>query len=89
MKDMFTVYILYSPAYDKIYIGHSSNFSRRLTSHNEKGKKGWTVKYRPWKVVFTENYKTKKEAMRRERELKTARGRSYIWEVVGKKFGER
>jgi len=40
---MFTVYVLYSPAHDKIYIGYTSNLEQRFLSHNELGKKGHTV----------------------------------------------
>lgn len=72
---MFKVYALYSPNHDKIYVGYSSNLQARMRSHNELGKKGWTIKYRPWEIVFTESFATKAEAMKRERELKTAKGR--------------
>ncbi|MFO7864144.1 MAG: GIY-YIG nuclease family protein, partial [Salinivirgaceae bacterium] len=44
---MFTVYVLYSRDYDKIYIGYSSDVKTRLKFHNELGRKGWTRKYRP------------------------------------------
>jgi putative endonuclease len=84
---MYTVYTLYSPGFEKIYIGYTSDMKERMISHNEKGTKGWTVKYRPWEIVFTEKYSTKKEAMKRERQLKTARGREYIWEKVHEKWG--
>jgi len=36
---MFTVYVLYSDDYDKIYIGYTSNLEQRLLSHNKSGKK--------------------------------------------------
>jgi putative endonuclease len=81
-----TVYALYSPDHDKIYIGRSGNFEQRLISHNQKGKKGWTIKYRPWKVVFTEEFQTKEEAIHREKQLKTSRGRTYVWQKVNEKF---
>ncbi len=63
---MYTVYVLYSASYDKIYTGYSGNLEERFKSHNELGKKGWTIKYRPWEIVHTEEYATKKEAMARE-----------------------
>jgi len=50
-KTMFTVYVLHSEKYGKIYIGYTSNLQERLKSHNELGKKGWTVKFRPWTLV--------------------------------------
>jgi putative endonuclease len=61
---MFTVYALYSPAFDKIYVGFTSNLEQRLLSHNVLGKKGWTIKYRPWTLLHTETFKTKSEAMK-------------------------
>ncbi|MGB5818876.1 MAG: GIY-YIG nuclease family protein [Saonia sp.] len=44
---MFTVYVLYSESHHKIYIGYSSDLVHRMVSHNEKGTKGYTAKYRP------------------------------------------
>ena len=84
---MFTVYALYSPTYEKIYIGFTSNMEQRLLSHNKLGKKGWTIKFRPWELVFTEEFEDKKEAMKREKQLKTAKGRDYVWQQVKNKFG--
>ncbi|PWN05468.1 GIY-YIG nuclease family protein [Rhodohalobacter mucosus] len=75
---MFTVYVLHSSKYDKIYIGHTSNLTERMKSHNELGTKGWTVKYRPWKLIHTEQYATKSEAIKREKQLKTSVGRRWI-----------
>lgn len=75
---MFTVYVLYSETYDKIYVGYSSNIEERLKSHNELATKGWTVKYRPWQLFYTEVFDTKAEAMKREKQLKSAKGREFI-----------
>ena len=83
---MFTVYVLYSRDHDKIYIGYTSDLEQRLLSHNKLGKKGWTIKFRPWELVFTEEFESKKEAMDREKQLKSARGREYVWEKVQKKY---
>ncbi|SHM55402.1 putative endonuclease [Cyclobacterium lianum] len=68
---MFTVYVLYSEKFNKIYIGFTSDLEKRLISHNELGKKGWTIKFRPWNVIHTEKFESKKEAMDREKYLKT------------------
>jgi len=75
---MFTVYALYSERYNKIYIGYTSNLKKRLLSHNELARKGWTVKYRPWKLVYQEEFELKSDAMKREKELKSYRGREFI-----------
>ena len=75
---LFHVYVLFSPTFNKIYIGFSSDLEGRLLSHNFLATKGWTVKFRPWTLVHTESFLTKVEAMKREKELKSAKGREYI-----------
>ncbi|MBS2101127.1 GIY-YIG nuclease family protein, partial [Carboxylicivirga linearis] len=75
---MFTVYVLFSPNFNKIYIGFTSNLNKRLLSHNEKATKGWSIKYRPWKLIYKEESIEKSDAMRREKELKSHRGRDFI-----------
>jgi putative endonuclease len=79
---MFTVYVLYSAAYEKIYIGYTSDLENRLLSHNALATKGNTVKYRPWKLFYFEEFETKHEAMAREMELKSGKGREYIWNMI-------
>ena len=75
---MFIVYVLYSVDFDKIYIGYTNNLQQRFLSHNELGKKGWTKKFRPWQIIYTENVETKQKALLREQELKSGRGREWI-----------
>lgn len=79
---MFTVYVLYSPSYHKIYIGFTSDLENRIRSHNIFATKGWTVKYRPWILIYTEVYATKNEAMKREKNLKGSMGRTEIWDMI-------
>jgi len=79
---MYTVYVLYNVNYDKIYIGFTSDLEARLKSHNELGKKGWTIRYRPWKILHTEVFEIKQGAMKREKELKSASGRKWIREII-------
>ncbi|WP_375584090.1 GIY-YIG nuclease family protein [Cyclobacterium xiamenense] len=80
----FTVYVLHSEKFNKIYIGFTSDLEKRLISHNELGKKGWTIKFRPWKVIHTEEFESKKEAMNREKYLKTGAGREFIRSLIPK-----
>jgi len=79
---MFIVYVLHSPSHNKIYIGFTSDLENRMKSHNIMATKGWTVKFRPWNLVFTEEYSTKVEAMKREKNLKGAKGRAEIWDRI-------
>ena len=78
----FITYILYSIDYDKIYIGYTSNLEQRLLSHNQLATKGFTIKYRPWILVYKEIYHSKQEAMLREKQLKTANGRKFVREIT-------
>lgn len=79
---MFTVYVLHSPSHNKIYIGFTSDLENRLKSHNIFASKGWTIKFRPWNLVYTEDFVTKAEAMKREKNLKGAKGRAEIWNMI-------
>ena len=83
---MFTTYVLYSPSHDKIYIGFTSDLKGRIDSHNIYAKKGWTIKFRPWELVYFEEHGTKAMAMKREKQLKTAKGREFIWEIIMEKY---
>jgi putative endonuclease len=83
---MYTVYVLYSVAFDKIYIGYTSDLEDRFKSHNELGTKGWTIRFRPWTILHTENFDSKSSAMKREKQLKSAMGRAFIKEMVQKRY---
>src|SRR5437870_1093543 len=94
---MFTVYVLFSEKFDKHYTGYSADFKARLISHNIIGNKDWAVKYRPWKVIYTENFESKTLAMQKEKWLKTGVGRTFIkslprsedrreWNTGGRQF---
>ncbi len=79
---MYFVYIIYSIKFNKIYIGYSSNLEERLKSHNIYSSKGWTKKFRPWSLVYSESIQTKSEALKREKQLKSAQGRQFAWKQV-------
>ena len=82
---MFTVYVLYSEKFDKIYIGFTANITNRLKSHNELARKGWTIKFRPWEIIYKEEFADKTDALHREKELKSARGRDWIRQMIGQR----
>ena len=79
---MFTVYVLKSILFDKIYIGFTSDITKRILAHNHSKNKGWTKNFMPWQIVYTENFETKKEAMDREKQLKSFRGREFIRKII-------
>jgi len=79
---MFTVYVLYSPTFNQIYIGYTSDITNRFLSHNQLATKGHTIKYRPWIIGYTEEFVTKSEAMTREKQLKSSNGRQFIRDII-------
>ena len=68
---MYTLYVLHSKSVDRYYVGYTNDLARRLSEHNRiKGK--FTDVGIPWKVVYTESYNTRKEAMTREKYIKSS-----------------
>jgi len=82
MEINYTVYCLYSFKYDKIYVGYTSDLISRFHSHNSLATKGYTLRHRPWIVAYTEELESKSVAMKREKELKSSRGRAYLREHI-------
>ena len=80
----FVVYILYSERFNKNYTGFTSNLIERFKSHNNLGTKGYTLKFRPWKVIHVEFFTSKSDAMKREKYLKTGAGREFIKNLISK-----
>jgi len=79
---MFYVYILKSTVNGRLYTGSTNNIDRRLIEHNS-GQTKYTKLTRPFKLVYKETYDTKIEAVRRERFLKTGKGRELLKHILG------
>lgn len=62
----------------KTYVGFTSDLISRFRSHNELATKGYTIKDRPWEVLYLEFYDNKRQAMIREKIFKTGVGREFI-----------
>ncbi len=45
---LFFVYIIYSVAFDKYYVGQTANLCQRLATHNADRGHRYTSKYKPW-----------------------------------------
>jgi putative endonuclease len=73
----FVVYVLRSQLSGRFYVGHTDNLDRRLSEHNRNHTH--SLKNRgPWQVFYTETYQTRREATRRERQIKGMKSRRYI-----------
>ncbi|WP_166920116.1 GIY-YIG nuclease family protein [Flavobacterium poyangense] len=78
----FVVYILYSEKFNKSYTGFTSNLIQRFKSHNLLETKGYTLKFRPWKVIYVEFFNSKVEAMKKEKYLKSGIGREFVKNLI-------
>lgn len=72
---MFYVYVLQSKT--KHYVGSTADLKRRLEQHNA-GQNIATKAHVPWELIFYEAYIDKKDALRREKYLKTTQGRQAL-----------
>jgi putative endonuclease len=73
----YCVYILYSLKDTKLYIGFTTNLSRRLTEHFQ-GRSKSTAPRRPFKLLFCEYYLSQRDALRREQYFKTTAGKKTL-----------
>ena len=76
------VYILRSLTTQRFYVGQAQDVKERLAYHNANYSKSLRDRG-PWKLVRTEEYATRAEAMRRERQIKSWKDRSMIERLVG------
>lgn len=75
------VYILKSEVDGKLYIGNTCNIRSRILKHNN-GRVKSTKWRRPLTLVHAEKLRNRKEAMQRERYLKSLKSHKYIEEHI-------
>ena len=75
------VYVLRSLTTGRLYTGATSNLETRLAQHNSDQSR--STKHRgPWVVVHREEFATLAEALRRERFLKSGKGRDELRRIL-------
>jgi len=78
---MFFVYVIRSCYTGLYYTGSTSDLSARLHQHNDD--QSQSTKHRgPWELVHHEEFLTRAEAVRREREFKTGKGREELKKLI-------
>ena len=77
----YFLYILYSVSGNRYYVGSSDNPSRRIVFHNTL-EKGFTSRYRPWKIVLTKEFADKSSAQAAERKVKSWKSRVMIEKLI-------
>ena len=74
---MYYVYVLRSEKARRRYIGSTGDIHERLLQHNA-GMSRSTRPYRPWALVYTEEYEMRSAAVRRESQIKSWKNRGYL-----------
>ena len=83
----YYVYVLHNPQRNFIYIGYSESPKQRFQEHSL-GKVKSTKNYKPLKLIFYEAYLTKSDAKRRERYLKSNKGRTSLMTMLKDYFSK-
>lgn len=78
----YYVYILHSNKDSNFYVGYTNDIKKRIVEHNS-GKVKSTSLRRPFKLVYWEGCLSQKDALKREKYLKTAWGKRYIKNRIG------
>lgn len=74
----YFVYLLESSIDKSWYIGFTADLNQRVKDHNN-GKGGKTTRQKKlWKLIYFEGYRNKKDAVGRERFLKSGSGRRFL-----------
>ena len=77
---MFTVYVIYNREHGKIYIGKTKDLRQRLELHKTVTfPNAYTARFSgEWMVIYTEQASDRTAALRREKQLKSFRGREFV-----------
>ena len=80
----FFVYILLNSK-GETYVGQTTDLERRLAQHNDPHCRLTLHTKRhagPWLLLHSEEFPSRSAAMRREKELKSGKGRDWIHQVL-------
>lgn len=77
---MYTIYCLYNLKHKKIYIGQTIDIAERCTLHNTHFfKNSFTARFDGmWEIIYSESAITRKDALKREKQLKSFKGREFL-----------
>ncbi|MBI2003231.1 MAG: GIY-YIG nuclease family protein [Candidatus Wildermuthbacteria bacterium] len=81
---MFFVYSLFNQKHGKIYIGQTDNLEERMKLHHDRVfRSSFTSRFDGnWILIYRESCPSRKDALRRERELKSYQGRQFIKKFI-------
>ncbi len=78
---MFYTYAIKSLNRNYIYVGLTNNVNRRLEEHN-KGYNKTTKPYKPFKLIYKEEFVTRNKAREKEKYLKSGIGKEFLKSIL-------
>jgi putative endonuclease len=78
---VIVVYAIKSINRNYIYVGMTNNFERRLSEHNN-GENKSTKAYKPFTLIFSENFETRVLARKKEKYLKSGVGKKFLKSLI-------
>lgn len=82
---MYSVYGIYNPVHKKIYIGQTEDLGKRLLEHNDRNNPRHTYTNQfsgNWVLIYREDVNTRSDALKREKQLKSYRGREQVKKYI-------
>ena len=77
-----TVYVIRHSKSGELYKGQTSDVAKRVEQHNQGQTKSTKRLSGEWHLVYSEEYDTRDEALKREKYLKSAAGRRFLKKVL-------
>jgi putative endonuclease len=75
----YYIYAIYNKDANRFYIGQTIDLSKRIDQHNNHDLGGYTSRFAgEWVLIYQESIATRQQALKREKQLKSFRGREYI-----------
>uniref|UniRef100_A0A832G097 GIY-YIG nuclease family protein n=1 Tax=Ignavibacterium album TaxID=591197 RepID=A0A832G097_9BACT len=78
---MIYVYALKSKTRNYIYVGMTANITDRMHRHNS-GYEKTTRSYRPFELIYLEEFKDRHQAREKEKYLKSGIGKEYLKKII-------
>lgn len=84
----YFVYVLQDQTNRKLYVGRTATLPRRIHEHLQ-GKVHTTKRMKELEVIFIEGFRAKPDAIRRERYLKTSKGKATLRMMLRSYLGRK
>jgi putative endonuclease len=78
---IFFVYILYSPSLDSFYTGQTEDLEIRIANHLA-GESAYTKKAKDRKLVWSQTFPSRTEAIKFERFIKKQKSKAFIRKII-------